>query len=617
MDFIIGCNYWASNAGIEMWRQFDTNVINNDLKILSENGIKYLRVFPLWRDFQPVKPNYAAGGKLSEYVMENGEMPKNDYFLDQNMMARFGKFLDICDTYNVKVIVGLITGWMSGGLFVPTALYGKDVLTDPVAIYFEQLFIKGFVSEFKNRDTVYAWDLGNECNCAGNAPDKFAAANWTATISNSIRAVDPTRPVISGMHGLTLDGNWTIATQAQFTDMLTTHPYPLWCRHTTVDETLSLRTTMHAIAESKWYSDIGGKPCLAEEIGTMGPMVCSNEKAADFLRLNLFSLWANGMTGVMWWCNHDQHKLETHPYTVNMVERELGLIDADNNPKPALLEMKKFADFLAKNDITLPPAQQDAVCLLTANQDHWAVAYMSHVLARQCGLNLKFSYAHEQKLPESKMYLMPSINGIAIMHKQTFDELKQRVFDGANLYISSGNAFLQGFEEFVGLKVVDSYTAGTGGSTTIDGKQILVWRPVVRRYTPTTAEVMLNDNNDNPLICVNRYGKGKVYFVDYPVEACLVGNHNAVHENADMIYKTVFADYIDALPISIDATDVVFTYHPTRDGAYAVIINHSDTQKEIGLNLKNKFTLQSVIYGDDKIIKPFDACVLKLEKAGK
>ena len=613
MEFIIGCNYWASNAGIEMWKQFDAEVIKNDLKILAENGVKYLRVFPLWRDFGPVKPNYAIGGKLSEYVMESGEMPQNDYFLDQNMMSRFSMLLDICDTYNIKVIVGLITGWMSGGLFVPTALYGKDVLTDATAVYFEQLFIKGFVSAFKNRDTVYAWDLGNECNCAGNAPDKFASANWTATISNAIRAADPTRPVISGMHGLTLDGVWQIGDQAQFTDMLTTHPYPLWCRHTTVDETLSLRTTMHATAESKWYSNIGGKPCLAEEIGTMGPMICSIEKAADFLRLNMFSLWANGMTGVMWWCNHDQHKLTTHPYTVNMVERELGLIDADGNPKPALFEMKKFADFLAESNIELPKAQEDAVCLLTANQDHWAVAYMTYILARQSGLNVKFSYAHEQKIPQSKLYLMPSINGIAIMHKENFDELKQRVFDGADLYISSGNAVLQGFEEFVGLKVIDSYISGTGSSVTIDGKQIPVWRPVVRKYQPTTAKIITRDDDGNPLITANNYGKGKVYFVDYPVESCLVGNHNAVHENTEMIYKTVFADYISALPISVDATDVVFTYHPTDDGAYAVLINHSDTQKEINLDLKNNFSIESVIYGDKNIIKPYDACILKLK----
>lgn len=45
MEFILGCNYWASNAGIEMWREFEPDTIDNDLKILSTHGVKYLRVF--------------------------------------------------------------------------------------------------------------------------------------------------------------------------------------------------------------------------------------------------------------------------------------------------------------------------------------------------------------------------------------------------------------------------------------------------------------------------------------------------------------------------------------------------------------------------------------------
>ena len=46
MDFMIGCNYWASNAGTEMWRNWDESAVREDLRVLSENGIEYMRVFP-------------------------------------------------------------------------------------------------------------------------------------------------------------------------------------------------------------------------------------------------------------------------------------------------------------------------------------------------------------------------------------------------------------------------------------------------------------------------------------------------------------------------------------------------------------------------------------------
>lgn len=45
-EFMLGCNYWASNAGTEMWKQWDADVVDEDFKILSENGVKYVRIFP-------------------------------------------------------------------------------------------------------------------------------------------------------------------------------------------------------------------------------------------------------------------------------------------------------------------------------------------------------------------------------------------------------------------------------------------------------------------------------------------------------------------------------------------------------------------------------------------
>ena len=294
MEFILGCNYWASNAGADMWRKFDKDVIREDLKALSSYGVTHMRVFPNWRDFQPVMPLYSGQGVLSGYAMEGDAPADSPYYLDKTMMERFATFLDLCDEYGIRVIVGLITGWMSGRLYVPSALFGKNVITDPEAIYFEQLFIRGFVSEFKSRSAIYAWDLGNECNCMASA-NRIEAASWTAVISNSIRAEDPDRPIVSGMHGLQVapDSAWQIGDQAAWCDILTTHPYPFWCEHTKNDKILSLRTTMHATAQNKFYAECGNTPCFAEEIGTMGPMLASNEAAAKFLRTNLFSLWSN------------------------------------------------------------------------------------------------------------------------------------------------------------------------------------------------------------------------------------------------------------------------------------------------------------------------------------
>ena len=38
MDFILGCNFWASNGGTEAWKNFDAKVVENDIRTLAENG---------------------------------------------------------------------------------------------------------------------------------------------------------------------------------------------------------------------------------------------------------------------------------------------------------------------------------------------------------------------------------------------------------------------------------------------------------------------------------------------------------------------------------------------------------------------------------------------------
>ena len=39
MDFILGCNYWASNAGADMWRNFDLKLLKKILRRFRKTGL--------------------------------------------------------------------------------------------------------------------------------------------------------------------------------------------------------------------------------------------------------------------------------------------------------------------------------------------------------------------------------------------------------------------------------------------------------------------------------------------------------------------------------------------------------------------------------------------------
>lgn len=610
MGFILGCNYWASHAGTEMWRKWDETVVRKDLQRLAAHGATWLRVFPNWRDFQPIKPLFGSAGRLREYVTEEEGYFDNPYYLDPVMVERFATFCRIAQECGCKLIVGLMTGWMSGRLFIPSALHGKDLLTDPTALLLQQKYCRGLVTALKAYPAIVAWDLGNECNCIGSTESRDTAASWTAMIANAIRAADPSRPIVSGMHSLNLNGPWTIADQAEYTDVLTTHPYPHWVDHCEEDRIGATRTLLHATAQSVYYRSVGQKPCLVEEIGTMGPMICDDQMAADFLRVNLFSNWANGQAGVMWWCAHEQAHLNIPPYTWNMCERELGMLNGRQEPKPVLMEMRKFHDFLEALPYELPESNIDGVCILSQGQDHWGIAYVTYILAKQAGMSIVFCDAMGE-IPEAPYYLLPSV-AIQVMHKRKYEALKERVRRGAKLYISNDSGFLTEFTELAGLRVVDSSNAHDMRCMQLGNSKLSLGWGRSRLLVSVGAEVLARDDSGNIGYSVNRYGEGEVYYLNFPVEKMLISTHAFTDTGYYEIYRRFFRDRAAQKVIASENPYIGITEHPGKEGVYAVLVNYSGETQKCRLRIQSGYGITRVDYGNVEQLAPYEAAVFYL-----
>lgn len=605
MSFLLGCNYWASNAGCEMWNQWDESVVQKDLALLAGHGVSCMRVFPNWRDFQPVEALYGSKGKRFEYRMAGGALPQNQDYLDPVMLARFHRLCQLAEKNGIQLIVGLLTGWMSGRLYTPPALAGLNLFVDPTALLFQQKFIHGFIQDMKAERSILAWDFGNECNCMGEAEHRDQAHNWSLCIGNAIRAADATRPVVSGMHSLEVNGVWTIEDQAEASDILTTHPYPYWVPHTARDRIGEQRTLLHATAESRLYAGVGDRPCLVEEIGTMGPMVCSDEMAAHFLNVNLFSNWANGAEGLLWWCAHEQAHLTTPPYDWNMCERELGLLDSELQPKPALQTMGRFAQFLGNTRLDLPPAQVDGVCILTQDQDTWGCAYSAYLLAKQAGVNISFRHGN-QPLPDAPVYLLPSISGPKVMSGERYQALKEKVRQGATLYISVDDGFLTEFAALTGMKVLDSETLPGEFATVFDGEEIRFQRTRKLWLEPAGATVLAEEEGA-PVFSVHPYGKGRVYLLAFPLEAMLLDMKATAADGHHRLYRQVFCQSAAHNPL------VGTTRHRGCDKEYTVMVNYSGDAQPTGIVNDGLRCL----YGSFHEIAPYDACVFEGEVSGK
>src|SRR5258708_5735335 len=261
--FQLGCNYWASHAGTAMWSNFDAPTVDRDFAQLREIGITWVRLFPLWPDFQPIQLLTANEGEPIEHRWGEEPLPYTDAGeagVSETMMHHFKTVSDLAEKHGLKLIVGLITGWMSGRLFTPPAFVNLNVITDPTALMWQARFVRYFVRTLASHPAIAAWDLGNECNVMGKAT-RSQAWVWTHAVATTIRSVDPSRPVISGMHSLPAEARkpWSIRDQAELTDILTTHPYPVWTPHCNYDPVTTMRPLLHATAVTLLYSGIAGK----------------------------------------------------------------------------------------------------------------------------------------------------------------------------------------------------------------------------------------------------------------------------------------------------------------------------------------------------------------------
>jgi len=601
--FVVGCNYWASHAGTAMWADWRPEVVEADLKQLAAEGLQVLRVFPLWPDFQPLTPLYGGHGHSVE--LRCGERPLPPDGMSHEALARFAAFADLAHKYGLKLIVGLLTGWMSGRLFAPPALQGRNLLTDPLAIQWEVRFVRHFVRRFREHPAILAWDLGNECNCMAPVPSSEAAWVWTATIANAVRAEDAGRPVVSGMHSLDepdRNGPWRIADQGELTDLLTTHPYPHFTPHCDQEPINTTRNGLHATAQSRWYADVGGKPCLAEEVGTLGPMFASESVAAAYARMALFSLWAHDCHGLLWWCAYDQDRLEHAPYDWNPIERELGLIRADRSPKPVIQELGKFARWLNALPLSaLPPRLTEAVCILTQGQEQWGVAFASFILAKQAGFDLTFQYA-DQPLREAGLYLLPSVRGDSGFSRRFWHALDARVRAGATLYLSHDTAMLSPFEEPFGLEIQTRERRTGPAEFTVDDVSYTVPSPVKLRLEPTRAQVLGRERDGNPVLARAAHGQGETCFLSVPIERAVSETPGSVYPDAQplwQIYRHVAQPFLGGRVVGKDLPQVGVTEHPLDERRRVVVlINYSPAPVEVAVTVTEGWMPGEAWYGE-------------------
>jgi endo-1,4-beta-mannosidase len=345
--FILGVNYWPRKTAMFMWREFDRAAVNADMAIINDLGLSCIRIFLLWEDFQPA--------------------PKN---VPTVMLDRLVELLESANEKNIKVVVTLFTGQLSGVNWLPPwmLLASVDLNQSPVFSlgkvrfnrirnhYAEAEVIEGqvyFLEELTNaasgHPALFSWDLGNEPSIWSVSPESFAVELWLQTMTETLKEKDDRLPITLSFHSSDLrrSQGLTPSLAAKYLDYLSINAKAqriFWA-----EDPFSPTLPSFLSSVVHWLGKI---PVMIQEFGLAtksmlpGPensdlesngdsLLVSEEDAALFTEDALTLLRKSTVLGAFWKSYGDYHPTiwKWPPLDQRKTERFSGLVRHDGTPK--------------------------------------------------------------------------------------------------------------------------------------------------------------------------------------------------------------------------------------------------------------------------------------------
>jgi endo-1,4-beta-mannosidase len=362
--FLLGVNYWPRRKAMYWWSDFDAGEVREEFAMIRDIGLTHVRIFLLWESFQP-QPDRINGGALGD----------------------LRAVCDVAGELGLKLEPTFFTGHMSGPNWAPDWLVSGrprrkgerevlslgrraasehgifDVYTEAFVLEAEERQLRAVCRELRDHPAVWAWSLGNEPDLFCQPVNSDVGTQWVSRMARVIKAEDPDRPVLIGLHTASLDGDvgFRVDQIAGVTDVSVMHGYSIY--------NLQARSALdpdYVPFTCALTSALAGRPVLYEEFGVCtrwpdGPSgyrgaglkflgkpkqyFSSEQDAGEYYRQVLPRLVRVGALGAFAWCfgDYDEALWDKPPCDNFVHERTFGLFRADGSAKPAALALKEFA----------------------------------------------------------------------------------------------------------------------------------------------------------------------------------------------------------------------------------------------------------------------------------
>ncbi|KAK1941959.1 putative mannan endo-1 [Phytophthora citrophthora] len=166
--YIFGTNaYWASEI---QWSSADLATIFNTM---AKNDITVCRTW----GFADLTETGNAPYNIVYQLWKDGNATINT---GNNGLGYFDKVVAAAKAAGVKLVVPFVNNWSDyGGMDVYVkqlgGKYHDDFYTDETIKTAYKNFVKTFVKRYADEETIMAWELCNECRCAGSGGLKSRA----------------------------------------------------------------------------------------------------------------------------------------------------------------------------------------------------------------------------------------------------------------------------------------------------------------------------------------------------------------------------------------------------------------------------------------------------------
>ncbi len=531
-QFVMGINYLPASTGhsIRFYTQPDFDEIAADCSLIASLNLNVVRF-----------------GLPFDLIDRNGNA-------DPLITANLEKIIALCATHSLMVVLTFfhLASFQEDPSAERPAWTRPDVYyTSDESFGFITKYMQVLAARYANDDRIFAWDVGNEPwwhagmppKDASGVPDRTILTAYAKKLTAKFRELGFRHPLTFGADhaAVAQQVGADIVALTDVSDFVSTHFYSKYVYEMFRFESVNTFRDTHFGPFIMKFSRHHDKPVGCWEFGNSTLQV-SEENQAVYQRILSYSSFIAGAHCLFPWAFCDFDRSTRHLYNAYaQQELEFGIVRRDKTPKRAVKELEGFLRTVNAIDLDTYsfPRPEAAIYVDKAYYDRLSINYGTYVnaymLARAANIPVDF-IRHDEDLSRYRLLFVP--NGLLTIEEM--DALTRFVENGGTLFMSFNkhvHSMAPGYlQNLFGFELLDYRRMPEQFGVTIDYAQTseryhttlnlqgMAPGPVVFTFfhtRPTTAEIAAADQSGNPVLCVNRYGKGRALSCMVPLEMCL------------------------------------------------------------------------------------------------